>query len=32
VGAAHGTETPTLNRESSVEGKKYLHTGANMLG
>jgi dihydroorotate dehydrogenase (NAD+) catalytic subunit len=32
VGAAHESETPTLNRESSVEGKKYLHTGANMLG
>jgi dihydroorotate dehydrogenase (NAD+) catalytic subunit len=32
VGAAHEAETPTLNRESSVEGKKYLHTGANMSG
>jgi dihydroorotate dehydrogenase (NAD+) catalytic subunit len=32
VGAAHEAETPTLNCESSVKGKKYLHTGANMLG
>jgi dihydroorotate dehydrogenase (NAD+) catalytic subunit len=32
VGAAHEPETSTLNRESSVVGKKYLHTGANMSG
>jgi dihydroorotate dehydrogenase (NAD+) catalytic subunit len=32
VGAAHEPASPTLNRESSVEGKKYLHTGANMSG
>jgi len=32
VGAAHEPQTSTLNRESSVEGKKYLHTGANMSG
>ena len=32
VGAAHEPESSTLNRESSVEGKKYLHTGANMSG
>lgn len=32
VGAADEPEIRTLNRESSVEGKKYLHTGANMSG
>jgi dihydroorotate dehydrogenase (NAD+) catalytic subunit len=32
VGVAHEPETTTLNRESSVEGEKYLHTGANMSG
>jgi dihydroorotate dehydrogenase (NAD+) catalytic subunit len=32
VGAAHEPESSTLNRESSVEDKKYLHTGANMSG
>ena len=32
VAVAHEPETPTLNRESSVVGEKYLHTGANMSG
>jgi dihydroorotate dehydrogenase (NAD+) catalytic subunit len=32
VSAAHEPQTSTLNRESSVAGKKYLHTGANMSG
>jgi dihydroorotate dehydrogenase (NAD+) catalytic subunit len=32
VGAAHEPEGPTLDRESSVGVKKYLHTGANMSG
>jgi dihydroorotate dehydrogenase (NAD+) catalytic subunit len=31
-GAAHEPEAATLDRESSVELKKYLHTGANMTG
>jgi dihydroorotate dehydrogenase (NAD+) catalytic subunit len=32
VGAAHEPEAATLDRESRVEPKKYLHTGANMVG
>jgi dihydroorotate dehydrogenase (NAD+) catalytic subunit len=32
VGAAHETERPTLDRGSSVDVRKYLHTGANMSG
>ena len=32
VGVAHKPEVPTLNRESRVELKKYLHTTANMEG
>jgi dihydroorotate dehydrogenase (NAD+) catalytic subunit len=32
VGVAHEPEVPTLNRESRVELKKYLHTTANMEG
>jgi dihydroorotate dehydrogenase (NAD+) catalytic subunit len=32
VGAAHEPERPTLDRESSVDVRKYLHTGANMSG
>jgi dihydroorotate dehydrogenase (NAD+) catalytic subunit len=32
VGVAHEPEGPTLDRGSSVEGEKYLHTGANMSG
>jgi dihydroorotate dehydrogenase (NAD+) catalytic subunit len=32
VGAAHEPDGLTLDRGSSVEGRKYLHTGANMSG
>jgi dihydroorotate dehydrogenase (NAD+) catalytic subunit len=32
VGVAHEPEVPTLNRESRVKLKKYLHTTANMEG
>jgi dihydroorotate dehydrogenase (NAD+) catalytic subunit len=32
VGAAHEPEAATLDRESRLEAKKYLHTGANMVG
>jgi len=32
VGAAHQPEVPTLNRESRLELRKYLHTTANMEG
>jgi dihydroorotate dehydrogenase (NAD+) catalytic subunit len=32
IGAAHEPEGPTLDRESRVESRKYLHTTANMEG
>jgi len=32
VGATHEPEGPTLDRGSSVDGEKYLHTTANMEG